>query len=140
MLSKLGGRAYCVEKIPPLADHLFDPDPDSDPDGYYCKAYFLKRGGSKMIPLIDFQNRSLNGPVMKPDDFDLEFAMKVREVVEKYDIKRFPEELVADESTGDAVFKAGVEVLAEVGLYHLNTQRVVRYTNVPDRWSATRRR
>ncbi len=81
-----------------------------------------------MIPLIDFQKRSLNGPVMKPDDFDLGFSMKVREVVEKYDIKRSPEEIVADESVGDAVFKAGVDVLADVGLYHFNTQRVVRYT------------
>ncbi|MCP4633514.1 MAG: monomethylamine:corrinoid methyltransferase, partial [candidate division Zixibacteria bacterium] len=65
-----------------------------------------------MIPLIAFQNRSLNGPVMKPDDFDLAFSMKVREVVEKYDIKRSSDEFVADESTGDAVFKAGVDVLA----------------------------
>ncbi len=80
-----------------------------------------------MIPLIAFQNRSLNGPVMKPDDFDLAFSMKVREVVEKYDIKRSSDEIVADESTGDAVFKAGVDVLADVGLYHLNTQRVVEF-------------
>ncbi len=80
-----------------------------------------------MIPLMDFQNRSLNGPVMKPDDFDLEFSMKVREVVEKYDIKRDPDEMIADESAGDAVFKAAVDLLADVGLFHLNTQRVVKF-------------
>ncbi len=81
-----------------------------------------------MIPLISFQDRSLNGPVMKPDEFDLAFSMKVREVVAKYDIKHPPKEMLADEATGNAVFKAGVEVLADVGLYHLNTQRVVKFT------------
>lgn len=81
-----------------------------------------------MIPLIDFQERSLTGPVMKTDDFDLEFAMKIRELVSKYNIKYNPDELVVDDETADAVFNAGVELLADVGLYHLNTQRVVKYT------------
>ncbi len=81
-----------------------------------------------MVELMDFQERSLNGPVMKADDFDLEFSMKVREVVEKYNIKYNPEELVADDATGDSVFQAGVDVLADVGLYHLDTQRVVKFS------------
>ncbi len=81
-----------------------------------------------MVELMDFQERSLNGPVMKADDFDLEFSMKVREVVEKYNIKYNPEQLVADDATGDAVFQAGVDVLADVGLYHLDTQRVIKFT------------
>ena len=34
-----------------------------------------------MIPIIDFQERSLTGPVMKGDEFDMEFSMKVRELV-----------------------------------------------------------
>jgi methylamine--corrinoid protein Co-methyltransferase len=81
-----------------------------------------------MIPLIDFQDRSLKGPVMKADKFDLAFAMKVREVVEKYNIKYTPEEMLAEESIGDAVFQAGVDVLEAVGLYHLGTQRVIKFT------------
>ena len=62
-----------------------------------------------MVELMDFQNRSLNGPVMKAEDFDLEFSMKIREVVEKYNIKYDPEQLVVDDATGDAVFQAGVD-------------------------------
>jgi hypothetical protein len=81
-----------------------------------------------MIPIIEFQRRSMNGPVMKADDFDLEFAMKVRELVTEYEIEYNPEELVVDDKTADAVFQAGVELLAEIGLYHLDTERVIQYS------------
>jgi methylamine--corrinoid protein Co-methyltransferase len=81
-----------------------------------------------MIPLMELQERSLNGPVMKADEFDLEFAMKVRELVEKHDIKYLPEQFIIDDKMADAVFQAGVELLADIGLYHVDTQRVVKYT------------
>jgi len=81
-----------------------------------------------MIPLMDFQERALQGPVMKADEFDMSFAMKVREVVNEYGIKYDPEVLVVDDRTADAVFQAGVDLLTDVGLYHLNTQRVIKYT------------
>lgn len=81
-----------------------------------------------MIPIMEFQNRSLTGPVMKADEFDLAFSKCLRELVAKHEIKYDPEMLIVDDATADAVFQAGVELLAEVGLYHLDTERVVRYT------------
>ena len=33
-----------------------------------------------MIPILDFQKRSLRGPVMKSTDFDLGFSEKLREL------------------------------------------------------------
>jgi methylamine--corrinoid protein Co-methyltransferase len=81
-----------------------------------------------MIPLMEFQGRSLNGPVMKADDFDLAFAMKVRELVDKYDIKYNPEELICADDTADAVFQAGVELLADIGLLNTDTNRVIKYS------------
>jgi len=74
-----------------------------------------------MIPIIEFQQRSLTGPVMKADEFDLEFSMKVRELVAKYDIRYNPEEIVVDDVTADHIFQAGVELLAEIGIYHVDT-------------------
>ena len=82
-----------------------------------------------MIPIMDFQERSLKGPVMKSNQFDLAFAKKVRELVGKYEIKYDPEDLIVDDRTADAVFQAGVELLADVGLYHLETQRVVQFSS-----------
>jgi len=81
-----------------------------------------------MIPIIEFQERALTGPVMKGDEFDMEFSMKVRELVKKYEIKYNAEELVVDDETADKVFKAGVDLLAELGVYHMDTERVVQYT------------
>ncbi len=80
-----------------------------------------------MIPIIEFQERSLTGPVMKGDEFDMEFSMKVRQLVKKYDIKYNPEELVVDDDIADRVFKAGVDLLAELGVFHMDTERVVQY-------------
>jgi methylamine--corrinoid protein Co-methyltransferase len=80
-----------------------------------------------MIPIIDFQERSVRGPVMKADDFDLEFAFKVRDLVAEYEIKYDPQQLVVDDRSADAVFHAGVDLLADIGLYQMSTERVVKY-------------
>jgi len=81
-----------------------------------------------MIPIMDFQDRSARGPVMQADDFDLELAFKVRELVAEYEIKYDPEQLVVDDRTADGIFHAAIDLLAEVGLYQMNTGRVVKYT------------
>ena len=81
-----------------------------------------------MIPILDFQRRSLRGKAMKAQDFDMAFAMKVRELVDRYGISFDPDQLIVDDETADAVFNAGVDLLAEVGLYQLDTQRVIEYT------------
>ena len=81
-----------------------------------------------MIPIMDFQERSLKGPVKKSTEFDLAYAKKVRELVDKYDIQYNPDELIVDDATADAIFQAGVELLAEVGLYQMETQRVIQFS------------
>lgn len=82
-----------------------------------------------MIPLLEFQQRSLTGPVMKVDEFDLALVKTVRRLVPKYGIKYNPEELVVDDQIADAVFQAGVEMLVDTGLYNLDTQRVIKFTH-----------
>jgi methylamine--corrinoid protein Co-methyltransferase len=81
-----------------------------------------------MIPLIDFQRRSQRGKVMKAQDFDMTFAMKLRELVARHGIAFDRDQLIVDDATADTVFAAGVDLLAEVGLYQLDTQRVIEYT------------
>lgn len=81
-----------------------------------------------MIPILDFQRRSLTGSVMKSDDFDLAFAGRLRELVAQYEIKYDPEAFIVDDRTADAVFHAGVALLADIGLYHMDTQRVIKFT------------
>ena len=81
-----------------------------------------------MIPLFDFQRRSQRGKVMKAQDFDMAFAMKVRDLVARHAIAFDRDQLIVDDKTADAVFNAGVDLLAEIGLYQLDTQRVIEYT------------
>jgi hypothetical protein len=72
-----------------------------------------------MIPIMDFQERSLKGPVMKSTQFDLAFAKKVRELVGKYEIKYNPEELIVDDRTveaGDLGTKGGLKTDASEGV------------------------
>jgi hypothetical protein len=53
--------------------------------------------------------------------------MKVRELVAKHEIRYDAKQLVVDDRTADAVFEAGIDLLADIGLYHMETQRTVRY-------------
>ncbi|MEJ2708227.1 MAG: monomethylamine:corrinoid methyltransferase [Anaerolineales bacterium] len=79
-----------------------------------------------MIPTIEFEHRSDTGPVMKENEFSLAFAKKLRQLVAEYEIKCTADHLVIDDRTADAIYKAGVELLADVGMYNADTQRVVK--------------
>ncbi len=81
-----------------------------------------------MLDIMDYQERSLNGPVMKADEFDMALAMKIRELTAKYEIECDLEQLIVDDKTADAVFHAAVELLVEVGVYQMDTQRVIQFT------------
>src|ERR1035437_5260755 len=81
-----------------------------------------------VISILEFEQRAQSGLVMKTDEFDIAFSMKMRELVQKYNIEFKPDELIVDDETADAVFDAGVELLADIGLYHLNTFRVIKYS------------
>lgn len=82
-----------------------------------------------MIPISDFQRRSLTGPVMKEQEFDMAFARGVRNVVKRYPVIKFdPEQLIVDNEIADAVFEAGIDLLVEVGLYNRDTNRVIQFT------------
>lgn len=81
-----------------------------------------------MIPILEIEQRAMTGPVMKVDDFDLKLAKKARSLVKEYEIKYNPEELLVDDETADKVFDAAVDFLSEIGLYHQDTQRVIKFS------------
>lgn len=81
-----------------------------------------------MLTLLDFQERSISGPVMKSADHDVAISKKVRELVKKYNIKFNPEELIVDDATADAVFQGAVEFLADIGVLNISTERVIQWT------------
>jgi len=83
-----------------------------------------------MINLLEIIDRSLEGPFTSENNFDLNiFVPKLREVIEKYKIKFDPENpLSCDDDLADRVFKAGIELFADVGIYCADTERIIKFT------------
>ncbi|MBI2866259.1 MAG: monomethylamine:corrinoid methyltransferase [Chloroflexi bacterium] len=81
-----------------------------------------------MIPLTEIAERARRGPIMREKDYDIKLSMALRRLVHDYGIKLIHEEIVPNDATTDAVFDAGVDLLAEVGLYNIDTQRVVNFS------------
>jgi len=83
-----------------------------------------------MVNLLEIVDRSLEGPYTTESNFDLNiFVPKLREVITKYKIKFDLENpLSCDDDLADRVFKAGVELFADVGIYCTDTERIIKFT------------
>ena len=81
-----------------------------------------------MIPIIDFERRSLTGPAMSNKEFDDNLMYTAMELVEKYDLNFDLDDIIADDERADAVFNAAAEFLAEIGVFNRSTSRVIKWT------------
>ncbi|MBI4330174.1 MAG: monomethylamine:corrinoid methyltransferase [Chloroflexi bacterium] len=81
-----------------------------------------------MIDFKEFIKRSMDGPVMAEQEFDLKLCRCLRRLVVDYGVHFTPAEIICDDATADAIFQAGVELLAEVGVYNIDTSRVIDLT------------
>lgn len=74
--------------------------------------------------------RSTTGPIMAEEKFETELLPSaLASVQSKYKIEADPDEpIMADPDMADAVFKAGMELLLEVGLYCQDTKRIIKFT------------
>jgi methylamine--corrinoid protein Co-methyltransferase len=80
--------------------------------------------------LFDVVERSITGPAISEQDFDMKHvAMGVKKVVKKYNIKVENDNLVnMDKDLSDRVWNAAIEFLAECGVYSKDTGRIIQYT------------
>jgi methylamine--corrinoid protein Co-methyltransferase len=83
-----------------------------------------------VVTLLDIVDRALEGPFTYENDFDLKiFYPKLKEVISKYDIEYDPDcPLSCDDDLADSVFKAGIELFADVGVYCVDTERRIVFT------------
>ncbi|MFC1751016.1 monomethylamine:corrinoid methyltransferase [Pseudomonadota bacterium] len=83
-----------------------------------------------MVNLLDIMDRALEGPFTYENDFDLNiFYPKLKEVIHKYDIQYDPDNpLSCDDALADSVFKAGIELFTDMGVYCVDTERIIRFT------------
>ena len=75
-------------------------------------------------------NRSGTGQIMLEEKFETEFFPTVlEEIRQRHQIEADPNEpVMTDPDVADAVFRAGLDFLLEVGLYCKDTKRIVRFT------------
>ena len=78
--------------------------------------------------LMEIFKRSRSGPYMKEEEYDLALSRRTRQLVKDYGIKYSPDNVCpADDKMADAVWEAGLQLFLECGVYHLNTQRVIKF-------------
>ena len=69
------------------------------------------------------------GPRVREEDFDTAILPRARKLAKKYDIKYDRSVTVPnDDALADRMFAAGLEFAVETGLWVLDTQRVIRFT------------
>jgi len=79
--------------------------------------------------LVEIYQRSRSGKFMKEVEFDLMLSRRLRELLKEHNIKFDPKVVCpADDDLADRVFEAGLQLLVDVGAYHLDTQRVIRFS------------
>jgi methylamine--corrinoid protein Co-methyltransferase len=79
--------------------------------------------------LVEIFQRSRGGQYMKEVDFDLLLARRTQELVKEYNIIYDPGNVCpADDAMADRVFQAGLQLFVDVGTYHLDTQRVIKFS------------
>ncbi len=83
-----------------------------------------------MLSLLDVAERSLQGPRMEEQSWDMGLFRTMGELAKKYDL-RYPGEKLCvnlDDRVPARAFDAAVEFLATVGVYCVSTGRVIRFT------------
>lgn len=79
--------------------------------------------------LPEIVKRSENGPYIKETEFDMNIAKRVPQLVKQYGLKYDPNVLVpSDDDMADRLYQASIDLLAEIGAYNMNTQRLIKFS------------
>ncbi len=79
--------------------------------------------------LLEIYQRSRSGKFMKEVEYDLRLSRRLQELIQEYEITYDPQVVCpADDAMADRVFQAGLQLLVDVGAYHLDTQRVIKFS------------
>lgn len=82
-----------------------------------------------MIQFWDVLERAENGKSMDANTYDRLVGKVAAEVVKEYDLKYDPDDPVpSDDALADRMFEAGIELFARLGIYCIDTGRVLEFT------------
>ena len=84
-----------------------------------------------MVSFLEICRRAATGPIVNPDDFDMErFVPNLRKAIAKYELKAPPKDVVipSDDDLADRIFRAAKDFLVDTGAYCPDTSRVITFT------------
>jgi len=81
-----------------------------------------------VISLLEAQERCQKGPLMEDKAFDRKFQLKLREVSAKLNLKLDFAEVIPAPDIADAIFEAAIDFAADIGLYNVDTKRVLQFS------------
>lgn len=83
-----------------------------------------------MLDFLEICRRATSGPLVQEKKFDQEiFFPKTKELIKRYNLRHDLENPVnQDESLADAIFQAAVDLIAEVGVYCIEAQRIIEFS------------
>ena len=83
-----------------------------------------------MLSLLDIAERSQKGRKLNEDEWNMSLFHKITELAKKYDIPTYDPSmpfLNLDEALAERAFQAGVDLLAEHGVYCITPGRVMEF-------------
>lgn len=79
--------------------------------------------------ILDICEKALSGPIMKEQDFDRKLMLAAMKLVKESGVKYDRENPVpSDDDAADRIFAAAKKLVDEVGVYCLDTARVMQFT------------
>ena len=82
-----------------------------------------------LLDIMEFQERSETGKVIeKSAKFDIKWSRVLRKAAADNNVVYTPDSTVISDEIADGVFEAAVTLLAECGIYHNDTYRVIALT------------
>jgi methylamine--corrinoid protein Co-methyltransferase len=85
---------------------------------------------SQKVGVFEAYNRAKTGPKIEEKEWDYKIIpQNAKRLKEKYGLKFNKEQIIpTDEDMINRIFKAGLEMLVETGVYCMDTGRVIKYT------------
>jgi len=82
-----------------------------------------------MFDYWDFIRRIDSGEIVREEEYNRKIGTVAAEIVEKYDINYTPDNPVPqDDALADRLFEAAVELFIKMGIFVIDTRKVVHYT------------
>ncbi|MDE7221587.1 MAG: monomethylamine:corrinoid methyltransferase [Oscillospiraceae bacterium] len=80
--------------------------------------------------IFDVVRRSIEGPIVSEQDFDMKHIYQnLKKIVKKYDIRLESENIINfNDELADRVWDAAIEFLAKAGIFCKDTGRIIQYT------------